>query len=151
MSAKELMARPAWLLVLATGLATIGIFAAVWLWLAIATARKLRLIRFAQRRRLVCHPNPWTSKRAQREYLAKINRLPSLGDAAMDALRQRLRRQSESPIFAWLLLVLFLLFVALVVSFAFASGDPLVLLLIIPLGAVAGLFAKALLTQRDKG
>ena len=142
MEAEELLARPGILLLIATALATSVNFLVVWFWIAVANIRILRLIYFAQRKKLINCKFPCAPKES-RAYLAEIDKLSSLGDERMDIVRHRLRWQFKTPLFKYLLAVVYLLSGIMVLLATIVSGKCIVLLMLIPFTIVFYIFKKA--------
>ena len=85
----------------------------------------------------------WTWSRTV-EILKAADSMPTLGSSKMDAIRQKLRKQTDSTVLGWLIAALALLFATMVVIAAIIAGRAVVALALLPAAVVFLAFHHAI-------
>ena len=136
MTPNELLDHPALVALLGTAAAVCLCFLVAWCYIAIRVLRTLRILFHMEKlgyKRSPC--GVWTWSRTV-EVLKAADSMPTLGSAKMDAIRQKLRKQSDSPVLGWLIAALAFLFAAMVVIAAIIAGRAVVVLALLPAAVV---------------
>jgi len=144
MTPDELLEHPALVALLGAVVAFGLCFFVTWCYIAIRGVRTLKILFHMEKlgyRRSPC--GVWTWSRTV-EVLKAADSMPTLGSPKMDATRQKLREQSDSPVVDWLLAVLALLFAAMVVIAAVVSGRAIAALALFPAALVFIVFRHAI-------
>ena len=136
MTAHELLDHPALVALLGAVAAFSLCFFVAWCYNAIRVVRTLKILFHMEKlgyKRSPC--GTWTWSRTV-EILKAADGLPTLGSAKMDATRQKLREQADSPVFGWLTALLAFLFAVMIVLAAVVAGRAIVALALLPAAMV---------------
>ena len=136
MTAHELLDHPALVALLGAVAAFSLCFFVAWCYNAIRVVRTLKILFHMEKlgyKRSPC--GAWTWSRTV-EILKAADGLPTLGSAKMDATRQKLREQADSPVFGWLTALLAFLFAVMIVLAAVVAGRAIVALALLPAAMV---------------
>ena len=136
MTAHELLDHPALVALLGAVAAFSLCFFVAWCYNAIRVVRTLKILFHMEKlgyKRSQC--GAWTWSRTV-EILKAADGLPTLGSAKMDATRQKLREQADSPVFGWLTALLAFLFAVMIVLAAVVAGRAIVALALLPAAMV---------------
>jgi len=137
MTSEELLGHPALVMLLGALAALVPCFAVAGIYIALWNVRVLKILSHMEKK-LGYKRSPsgiWTLSRAT-EVLKAADGMPTLGSAKMDATRQKLREPSDSPVFGRSVAILALLFAAMVVLMAIATGRAIVALALLPAAIV---------------
>jgi len=149
MAPSEILDHPALIALLATA-AVFGLcFLVTWCYVAIKGVRTLKILFHMEKlgyQRSPC--GAWTWSRAV-EVLKAADGMPTLGYAKMDATRQKLRDQTDSPVLGWLTAVLAFLFAVMIVLAAVVAGRTIVALALLP-GVLVLLALHCVVKRTDK-
>ena len=136
MTAAELLDHPALVALLGAAAAFLLCFPVVWCYIAIRNVRVLKILLHMEKlgyKRSPC--GIWTISRIV-EVLKAADSMPTLGSPKMDATMQKLRAQSDSPVFGWLLAVLGLFLSGVVAFVAISTGRAIVAIALAPAALV---------------
>jgi len=136
MTPDELLDRPALVALIGIVIAFVFCFAAAGCYIAIRNVRMLKILLHMEKLGYKRSPlGIWTWGRAV-EVLRAADSMPSLGSSKMDATMQKLREQSDSPIYCYLTAALAILFAAMVVLVGIIAGRATVMLALLPAAMV---------------
>ena len=136
MTSEELLGHPALVMLLGALAALVPCFAVAGIYITLRNVRVLKILSHMEKLGYKRSPSGiWTLSRAT-EVLKAADGMPTLGSAKMDATRQKLREQSDSPVFGRSVAILALLFAAMVVLMAIATGRAIVALALLPAAIV---------------
>ena len=144
MTPNELFDHPALIALLGAVAAFSLCFFVAWCYIAIRGVRTLKILFHMEKlgyKRSPC--GAWTWSRTV-EVLKTADSMPTLGSAKMDATRQKLREQTDSPALGWLIAALALLFTAMVVIAAIIAGRAVVAFALLPAAVVFLAFYHAI-------
>ena len=149
MTPNELLDHPALVALLGAVAAFSLCFFVAWCYIAIRVVRTLKILFHMEKlgyKRSPC--GAWTWSRTV-EILKAADSMPTLGSSKMDAIRQKLRRQTDSPVFGWLTVVLAFLFAVMIVIAAIVAGRAIVALALLP-GVLVLLALHLVVKRTDK-
>ena len=136
MTPNELLDHPALVALLGAVGALVLCFAVAGIYITLRNVRVLKILSHMEKLGYKRSPSGiWTLSRAT-EVLKAADGMPTLGSAKMDATRQKLREQSDSPVFGRSVAILALLFAAMVVLMTIATGRAIVALALLPAAIV---------------
>ena len=136
MTSEELLGHPALVMLLGALAALVPCFAVAGIYITLRNVRVLKILSHMEKLGYKRSPSGiWTLSRAT-EVLKAADGMPTLGSAKMDATRQKLREQSDSPVFGRSVAILALLFAAMVALMAIATGRAIVALALLPAAIV---------------
>ena len=144
MTPNELLDHPALVALLGAVAAFSLCFFVAWCYIAIRVVRTLKILFHMEKlgyRRSPC--GAWTWSRTV-EILKAADSMPTLGSSKMDAIRQKLRKQTDSTVLGWLIAALALLFATMVVIAAIIAGRAVVALALLPAAVVFLAFHHAI-------
>ena len=136
MTPNELLDHPALVALLGAVAAFSLCFFVAWCYIAIRVVRTLKILFHMEKlgyKRSPC--GAWTWSRTV-EILKAADSMPTLGSSKMDAIRQKLRKQTDSPTLGWLIAALAFLFATMVVIAAIIAGRAVVALALLPAAVV---------------
>ena len=136
MTPNELLDHPALVALLGAVAAFSLCFFVAWCYIAIRVVRTLKILFHMEKlgyKRSPC--GAWTWSRTV-EILKAADSMPTLGSSKMDAIRQKLRKQTDSTVLGWLIAALALLFATMVVIAAIIAGRAVVALALLPAAVV---------------
>ena len=136
MTPHELLDHPALIALLGAMVALALCFFAAWLYIAVRNIRVFKILHHMRKLGYMRSSSAWWSISRMTEVLNAADAMPTLGSAKMDATRQKLREQVDSPVFGWLIAALPMLFAAMVALVAIASGRAIVALALLPAAMV---------------
>ena len=128
MTPNELLDHPALVALLGAVAAFSLCFFVAWCYIAIRVVRTLKILFHMEKlgyKRSPC--GAWTWSRTV-EILKAADSMPTLGSSKMDAIRQKLRKQTDSTVLGWLIAALALLFATMVVIAAIIAGQAIVMI-----------------------
>ena len=149
MTPHELLDHPALVALLGAVAAFSLCFFVAWCYIAIRAVRTLKILFHMEKlgyKRSPC--GAWTWSRTV-EILKAADSMPTLGSSKMDAIRQKLRRQTDSPVLGWLTAVLAFLFAVMIVIAAIVAGRAIVVLALLP-GVLVLLALHLVVKRTDK-
>lgn len=149
MTPHELLDHPALVALLGTAVVFGLCFLVTWCYLAIKGVRTLKILFHMEK--LGCQRSPcgtWTWSRMV-EVLKAADSMPTLGSSKMDAIRQKLRKQTDSTVLGWLTAVLAFLFAVMIVLAAVVAGRAIVVLALLP-GVLVLLALHLVVKRTDK-
>ena len=144
MTPNELLDHPALVALLGAVAAFSLCFFVAWCYIAIRVVRTLKILFHMEKlgyKRSPC--GAWTWSRTV-EILKAADSMPTLGSSKMDAIRQKLRKQTDSTVLGWLIAALALLFATMVVIAAIIAGRAVVALALLPAAVVFLAFHHAI-------
>ena len=144
MTPNELLDHPALVALLGAVAAFSLCFFVAWCYIAIKVVRTLKILFHMEKlgyKRSPC--GAWTWSRTV-EILKAADSMPTLGSSKMDAIRQKLRKQTDSTVLGWLIAALALLFATMVVIAAIIAGRAVVALALLPAAVVFLAFHHAI-------
>ena len=144
MTPNELLDHPALVALLGAVAAFSLCFCVAWCYIAIRVVRMLKILFHMEKlgyKRSPC--GAWTWSRTV-EILKAADSMPTLGSSKMDAIRQKLRKQTDSTVLGWLIAALALLFATMVVIAAIIAGRAVVALALLPAAVVFLAFHHAI-------
>jgi hypothetical protein len=144
MTPNELLDHPALVALLGAVAAFSLCFFVAWCYNAIRVVRTLKILFHMEKlgyKRSPC--GTWTWSRTV-EILKAADSMPTLGSSKMDAIRQKLRKQTDSTVLGWLIAALALLFATMVVIAAIIAGRAVVALALLPAAIVFLAFHHAI-------
>jgi len=144
MTPNELLDHPALVALLGAVAAFSLCFFVAWCYIAIRVVRTLKILFHMEKlgyKRSPC--GAWTWSRTV-EILKAADSMPTLGSSKMDAIRQKLRKQTDSTVLGWLIAALALLFATMVVIAAIIAGRAVVALALLPAAIVFLAFHHAI-------
>ena len=144
MTPNELLDHPALVALLGAVAAFSLCFFVAWCYIAIRVVRTLKILFHMEKlgyKRSPCAA--WTWSRTV-EILKAADSMPTLGSSKMDAIRQKLRKQTDSTVLGWLIAALALLFATMVVIAAIIAGRAVVALALLPAAVVFLAFHHAI-------
>jgi len=144
MTPNELLDHPALVALLGAVAAFSLCFFVAWCYSAIRVVRTLKILFHMEKlgyKRSPC--GAWTWSRTV-EILKAADSMPTLGSSKMDAIRQKLRKQTDSTVLGWLIAALALLFATMVVIAAIIAGRAVVALALLPAAIVFLAFHHAI-------
>ena len=144
MTPNELLDHPALVALLGAVAAFSLCFFVTWCYIAIRVVRTLKILFHMEKlgyKRSPC--GAWTWSRTV-EILKAADSMPTLGSSKMDAIRQKLRKQTDSTVLGWLIAALALLFATMVVIAAIIAGRAVVALALLPAAIVFLAFHHAI-------
>ena len=144
MTPNELLDHPALVALLGAVAAFSLCFFVAWCYIAIRVVRTLKILFHMEKlgyKRSPC--GTWTWSRTV-EILKAADSMPTLGSSKMDSIRQKLRKQTDSPTLGWLIAALALLFATLVVIAAIIAERAVVALALLPAAVVFLAFHHAI-------
>ena len=144
MTPNELLDHPALVALLGAVAAFSLCFFVAWCYIAIRVLRMLKILFHMEKlgyKRSPC--GAWTWSRTV-EILKAADSMPTLGSSKMDAIRQKLRKQTDSTVLGWLIAALALLFATMVVIAAIIAGRAVVALALLPAAVVFLAFHHAI-------
>ena len=144
MTPNELLDHPALVALLGAVAAFSLCFFVAWCYIAIRVVRMLKILFHMEKlgyKRSPC--GAWTWSRTV-EILKAADSMPTLGSSKMDAIRQKLRKQTDSTVLGWLIAALALLFATMVVIAAIIAGRAVVALALLPAAVVFLAFHHAI-------
>ena len=144
MTPDELLDHPA-LVALIGGVVAFGLcFVVAWCYIAIRGVRMLKILFHMEKLGYKRSPfGMWTWSRAV-EVLKAADSMPTLGSSKIDATMQKLREQSDSPVYGCLIAALAFLFAAMVVLVGIIAGRAIVMLALLPAAIVFLAFHHAI-------
>ena len=149
MTPHELLDHPALVALLGTAVVFGLCFLVTWCYGAIKGVRTLKILFHMEKLGYLRSPcGTWTWCRTV-EILKAADSMPTLGSSKMDAIRQKLRRQTDSPVFGWLTVVLAFLFAVMIVIAAIVAGRAIVALALLP-GVLVLLALHLVVKRTDK-
>ena len=144
MTPNELLDHPALVALLGAVAAFSLCFFVAWCYIAIRVVRTLKILFHMEKlgyKRSPC--GAWTWSRTV-EILKAADSMPTLGSSKMDAIRQKLRKQTDSTVLGWLIAALALLFATMVVIAAIIAERAVVALALLPAAVVFLAFHHAI-------
>ena len=144
MTPNELLDHPALVALLGAVAAFSLCFFVAWCYSAIRVVRTLKILFHMEKlgyKRSPC--GAWTWSRTV-GILKAADSMPTLGSSKMDAIRQKLRKQTDSTVLGWLIAALALLFATMVVIAAIIAGRAVVALALLPAAVVFLAFHHAI-------
>ena len=144
MTPNELLDHPALVALLGAVAAFSLCFFVAWCYIAIRVVRTLKILFHMEKlgyKRSPC--GAWTWSRTV-EILKAADSMPTLGSSKMDAIRQKLRKQTDSTVLGWLIAALALLFATMVVIAAIIAGQAIVMIALLPAAVVFLAFHHAI-------
>ena len=144
MTQNELLDHPALIALLSAVIAFSLCFFVAWCYIAIRVVRTLKILFHMEKlgyKRSPC--GAWTWSRTV-EILKAADSMPTLGSSKMDSIRQKLRKQTDSPTLGWLIAALAFLFATMVVIAAIIAGRAVVALALLPAAVVFLAFHHAI-------
>ena len=144
MTPNELLDHPALVALLGAVAAFSLCFFFFFCYIAIRVVRTLKILFHMEKlgyKRSPC--GAWTWSRTV-EILKAADSMPTLGSSKMDAIRQKLRKQTDSTVLGWLIAALALLFATMVVIAAIIAGRAVVALALLPAAVVFLAFHHAI-------
>ena len=136
MTPNELLDHPALVALLGAVAAFSLCFFVAWCYFAIRAVRTLKILFHMEKlgyKRSPC--GAWTWSRTV-EILKAADSMPTLGSSKMDSIRQKLRKQTDSPTLGWLIAALSFLFATMVVIAAIIAERAVVALALLPAAVV---------------
>ena len=144
MTNAELLDHPAIVVLIGAVVSFLICFVVAWIYIARRIVRVFKILFHMEKlgyKRSPC--GIWTRERMA-EVLKAADKMPTLGSEKMDATRQKLREQSDSPVFGWLLATLALLFLLMIAFAAVVTGRAVVVLALLPAGIMFLAFHHAI-------
>ena len=144
MTPNELLDHPALVALLGAVAAFSLCFFVAWCYNAIRVVRTLKILFHMEKlgyKRSPC--GAWTWSRTV-EILKAADSMPTLGSSKMDSIRQKLRKQTDSPTLGWLIAALAFLFATMVVIAAIIAERAVVALALLPAAVVFLAFHHAI-------
>ena len=144
MTPNELLDHPALVALLGAVAAFSLCFFVAWCYIAIRVVRTLKILFHMEKlgyKRSPC--GTWTWSRTV-EILKAADSMPTLGSSKMDSIRQKFRKQTDSPTLGWLIAALAFLFATMVVIAAIIAGRAVVALALLPAAVVFLAFHHAI-------
>ena len=144
MTPNELLDHPALVALLGAVAAFSLCFFVAWCYIAIRVVRMLKILFHMEKlgyKRSPC--GAWTWSRTV-EILKAADSMPTLGSSKMDAIRQKLRKQTDSTVLGWLIAALAILFAAMVVLVGIIAGRAIVMIALLPAAVVFLAFHHAI-------
>jgi hypothetical protein len=144
MTPNELLDHPALVALLGAVAAFSLCFFVAWCYIAIRVVRTLKILFHMEKlgyKRSPC--GTWTWSRTV-EILKAADSMPTLGSSKMDSIRQKLRKQTDSPTLGWLIAALAFLFATMVVIAAIIAERAVVALALLPAAVVFLAFHHAI-------
>ena len=144
MTPHELLDHPALVALLGTAVVFGLCFLVTWCYVAIKGVRTLKILFHMEKlgyQRSPC--GTWTWSRTV-EVLKAADSMPTLGSSKMDAIRQKLRKQTDSTVLGWLIAASAFLFATMVVIAAIIAERAVVALALLPAAVVFLAFHHAI-------
>ena len=149
MTPHELLYHPALVALLGTAVVFGLCFLVTWCYVAIKGVRTLKILFHMEKlgyQRSPC--GTWTWSRTV-EVLKAADSMPTLGSSKMDAIRQKLRKQTDSTVLGWLTAVLAFLLAVMIVLAAIMARRAIVALALLP-GVLVLLALHRVVKRTDK-
>ena len=149
MTPHELLDHPALVALLGTAVVFGLCFLVTWCYVAIKGVRTLKILFHMEKlgyQRSPC--GTWTWSRTV-EVLKAADSMPTLGSSKMDAIRQKLRKQTDSTVLGWLTAVLAFLLAVMIVLAAIMARRAIVALALLP-GVLVLLALHRVVKRTDK-
>ena len=144
MTSDELLDQPALVVLLGAMVSVVLCFAVAYIYGMVEIVRKHKILSHMETLGYRRAPSGiWTRRRAV-EVLKAADSMPTLGSPKMDATRQKLREQLDSPVYSRLIAALGFLFAAMVVIVAIVAGRASVTLALLPAAIVFPAFHHAI-------
>ena len=144
MTPDELLDHPALVALIGMVIAFVFCFAVAGCYIAIRNVRMLKILFYMEKLGYKRSPIGILTWSRAVEVLRAADSMPTLGSSKMDATMQKLREQSDSPIYSYSIAALAILFAAMVVLVGIIAGRAIVMLALLPAAIVFLAFHHAI-------